>query len=92
MCDCTNLLCSRCISDSLQQECDLVLAGDCVIGLLQKKDEWTVVCMRNAIWCMPADRITADTHDEWISVCSLYYKHRNRPYIFLYAHAWCFTL
>lgn len=34
---CTNLLCSRCISDGLQQECDLVLARDRVIGLLQRK-------------------------------------------------------
>lgn len=34
---CTNLLCSRCISDGLQQECDLGLARDCVIRLLQRK-------------------------------------------------------
>lgn len=34
---CTYLLCSRCISDGLQQECDLTWTRDCVIGLLQRK-------------------------------------------------------
>lgn len=34
---CTNLLCSGCISDGLQQECDLVLTRDGVIGLLKRK-------------------------------------------------------
>lgn len=33
---CAYLLCSRCISDGLQQECDLVLTRDGVVGLLQK--------------------------------------------------------
>lgn len=37
ICQCTYLLCSRCISDGLQQECDLAWTRDCVIGLLQRK-------------------------------------------------------